>query len=193
MLIEAPERLIPIGVVAVIVLWWLSARASERRRFARFEEIARAFGAEVVRESDRLLRFQTRIADRDVDVRYQHMRYGWFLVTAMRLANVLDVHSVDVRPRRRPANRSDLDEGTFDRHFAIDDLGYPLREGWLNERMRDALYAFYSTRLPVDKLVIEKATLLHRSALPLRRFDGDTLRELMSRQAEVAAVLERTL
>jgi len=193
MLIEAPERLIAVAVVAAIVLAWLGSNASTRRRLARFHEIARAFGTKAVRENELLLRFQTKIADRTVDVRYQHLRYGWFLVSAMRLENVLDVHSVDVRPIRRPAKRSDLDKDAFDRHFAVDDLGYPLRDGWLNERMRDALFAFYSMPLPVDKLVIEKATLIHRSGLPLRRLGRDTLRELMTRQAEIAEVLERTL
>lgn len=192
-MIEDPERWIAAVAIVVIVLSWAGARASLRRRLARFDDLARAFDTHAVHEHEHLLRFNVTMENRKVDVRYQHQRYGWFLVTAIPLANVLDTHSAEVRPVRRAGQRSDLDGAGFERHFAIDDYGYPLREGWTSVPVRDALYAFYGMRVPLVKLVIEKGELLHRSPLPLHRFQHDMLRSLISHQVEVAEALERAL
>jgi hypothetical protein len=77
--------------------------------------------------------------------------------------------------------------------FEIRDQGYPLTQGWATEPTRDAIYAFHSQGLPLELLSIEEARLVHRTRTPLSRFEGEGLRRLLTRQAAVAAALERAL
>lgn len=164
-----------VGVVAAIALAWWASRAATRRRVARFEAIARSFGSEMVYEDEFLQRFKTRVSGREVDVRYQYLPIGRHLITTIPLRNVADIHSADIWP-----------------NLSVREYGYPFRDGWLDERTRAALAAFFAQQLRVEKLVIEKGALLHRSGLSLQRLEG-RLKELITRQVAVAEALERTV
>jgi hypothetical protein len=93
-----------------------------------------------------------------------------------------------MRPWKIPAFGSD-----FKKQFTVLDLGFPLRSGWLTESLRAALARFYSLELSLDRLSLEAGRLIHRSRLPLRRIDATILRELLARQAAVAAEFEDSL
>ncbi len=205
---ESPElaqtRLILLAAGVAIVVCWLLARASGRRRLARFEEIARGWGTTATRENEFLLRFEAEVSGRAVEVRYQHIGGSsvsgwtpdWYLVTVIPLRGVRDVHSVEIRPRSSRARRGEASPGStleFERDFEIRDQGYPLTQGWATEPTRDAIYAFHSQGLPLELLSIEEARLVHRTRTPLSRFEGEGLRLLLTRQAAVADALERAL
>lgn len=118
---------------------------------------------------------------------------GWTVVTEVPLQGVSELHSADILPRMRLRRDVEALESDFDRNFKVRDAGYPLRDGRLNGRVRGAIAHFYALELPLDRLSIEEARLIHRSSLPLQRFDGAILRELLTRQVAVAAALERAL
>jgi uncharacterized protein YceH (UPF0502 family) len=75
---ESPElaqtRLILLAAGVAIVVCWLLARASRRRRLARFEEIARVWGTAATRENECLRRFEAEAGP--AEVRYQHIGGG---------------------------------------------------------------------------------------------------------------------
>lgn len=155
-------------------------------------------GSEVVREGEFLSRFAIEVEGRAFDVLYQH-RGGrgqavgaWYLVTSVPLQGVSELHSTDIRSRRKVRGAVESPKA-FEKHFKVNDAGYPLRDGWLNERVRTAIAHFYAVELPLYLLSIEEARLVHRSPLSLGSIDGSSLRELLTRQAAVAAALERVL
>lgn len=135
---------------------------------------------------------------RSADVRSEHRggsgRGGgtWYVVTSVPLQGVSELHSVDIRPRWRRRGAVETAED-FERCFAVNDAGYPLRDGWLNERVRRAIAHFYALELPLYLLSIEEGRLIHRSPLSLRQIDGALLRDLLARQVAVAEALERVL
>jgi len=191
-------RLIVLAVVLAIVAYWLLGRAKDRRRQARFAVLARSLGGEVEREGEFLSRFPVEIAGRRFDVRLQHIGRGsgrggggWYVVTRVALQGVSELHSVDIRPRFRRLLGGE--PRGFEEDFTLIDAGYPLRAGWLTDRVRGAIASFYALELTPDPLVIEEGRLIHRAHLPVQRFDGPLLRELLTRQAAVAAALEQAL
>lgn len=194
-------RLVVLAVVLAMVAVWAYGRARDRRRQARFAALARSFGSEVVREGESLSRFPLEIDGRTFDVRLQHLGRGigsnwspgWSVITAVALREVSDLHSAEIRPRLRRPRVVDPRDPDFEKHFPVLDAGYPLRQGWLNDRVRGAIAHFYAFELPLDPLVLEEGRLIHRSLLPVKRFGAATLRELLTRQLAVAAALERVL
>jgi hypothetical protein len=191
-------RLIALAVGLAIVAYWLLGRAKVRRRQARFAALARSLGGEVVREGEFLSRFPVEIAGRMFDVRLQHIGRGssggaggWYVVTRVALQGVSGLHSVDIRPRLRRI--LGVEPRGFEEDFTLVDAGYPLRAGWLTDHVRGAIAHFYALELPPDPLVIEEGRLIHRAQSPVQRFDGPLLRELLTRQAAVAAALEQAL
>ena len=133
-------------------------------------------------------------------MRFQHIGRNsggwtpdWYVVTETALQGVSDLHSAEIRARGRRPGAVEPRESDFEEHFTVRDAGYPLRQGWLNDRVRGAIYHFYALELPPDPLGIEEGRLIHRAHLPVRRLDGALLRELLTRQAAVAAALERAL
>lgn len=191
-------RLIALAVGLAIVAYWLLGRVRDRRRQARFAALARSLGSEVAREGEFLSRFPVEIAGRMFDVRLQHLRTGsgksaggWYVVTRVALQGVSELHSADIRPRLRRI-LGGKPRG-FEEDFTLIDAGYPLRAGWLTDRVRGAIAHFYALELPPDPLVIEEGRLVHRARGPVQRFDGPLLRELLTRQAAVAAALEQAL
>lgn len=137
---------------------------------------------------------------RRLEVRCQHIGgsgsggRGWSVVTEVPLRQgVSELHIADILPRWRLRRGTETPESDFDRHFRVHDAGFPLRDGWLTKRVREAIAHFYALDLPLDRLSIEEARLIHRSRLPPGRFDSAILRELLTRQVAVAAALERAL
>lgn len=199
---RAQRWLITLAVALVIgTLWGLSV-AGRKRQQAHFAALARSLGREVVREGEFLSRFLAEMEGRTIDVRYQHIGRavgsggwtpGWYLVTDTVLEGVSDLHSAEIRPRGRRPKAVDPDDPEFAKYFPLRDSGYPLREGWLNPRMRSAISQFYALELSLDPLLIEEGRLIHRSHLPVRRFSADDLRQLLARQSAVAAALETSL
>lgn len=194
-------RLLVLAAVLAMVAVWAYGRARDRRRQTRFAALAQSFGSEVAREGETLSHFPVEIDGRTFDVRLQHLGRGigsnwspgWCVITRVALRGVSDLHSAEIRPRWRRPRVVDPRDPDFEKHFSLLDAGYPLRQGWLNDRVRGAIAHFYALELPLDPLVLEEGRLLHRSLLPVRRFSRDTLRELLARQAAVAAALERAL
>ncbi len=192
-------RLIVLAVVLAIVAVWLLGRARDRRRQAFFAALGRSLGSEVVREGKFLSHFPAEIGGRTFEVRLQHIgpgigserSLGWSVITMVRLQGVSELHSVDIRPRARRLLGGKA--RGFEQDFTVVDAGYPLRAGWLDDRVRAALDHLYALDRPPDTLVIEEGRLLHRAQVPVQRFDGPLLRELLTRQAAVAAALERAL
>ncbi len=195
-------RLTVLAVAVVIAAVWGLSVASRRRQQAHFAALARSFGKEVVREGKFLSRFPVEMDGRMFDVRFQHIGRavgsggwtpGWYIVTDAALQGVSDLHSAEIRPRGRRPKVVDPEDPEFAKYFPVRDAGYPLREGWLNKRMRGAISHFYAMELPLNPVVIEESRLIHRSHLPVRRFSAEALREILVRQAAVGAALERTL
>lgn len=187
-------RLITLGIFLLIVVYWAWDRARDKKRQAHFEALAQSFGRRPVPEGESLWRFLTAIDSRTFEVRLQHRgKRGWYFVTEVSLQGVSDLHSTDIRPRRRRPQVVDPQDPDFGKYFTVHDAGYPLREGWLNDRVRAAIAHFYALDLPLDPLSIEEGRLVHRSHLPVQRFSGDLLRDLLTRQGAVAAVLEQVL
>lgn len=194
-------RLVTFLVVLAFVAIWYGGRLRDRRRQARFAALAQSFGREVVREGEFLSRFPAEIDGQTFDVRLQHRGPGagskgagsWYVITEVVLQGVSDLHSADIRARWRRPKVVDPQDPDFGKYFIVHDAGYPLREGWLNNRVRTAITHFYALDLPLDRLNIEEGRLIHRALLPVKRFDGGVLRELLTRQVAVAAALERAL
>jgi hypothetical protein len=187
-------RLIVFLVVLAVAVFWASGVISNRRRFARFAALAQSFGSKIDRQGEFLSRFAVDMDGRRLEVRCQHIgKRGWFVVTEVPLQGVSELHSADILPRWKLRRGTETHGSDFDRHFKVQDAGYPLRDGWLTERVRGVIAHFYALDLPLDRLSIEEARLIHRSRLPPGRFDGAILRELLTRQVAVAAALERAL
>lgn len=192
-------RLIALAIVLFFVAFWLVGRARDRRRQARFAALARSVGREVVREGEFLSRFPVEVEGRTFDVRLQHLGGGmgsrsgpgWCVITAATLRGVSELHSAEVRPRARLVFGGEARD--FGKDFQVIDAGYPLREGWLDDRVRGAILRFYELGLPAGPLLIEEGRLLHRGPFPVERLAGERLRDLLTRQAAVAAALERAL
>lgn len=197
----AQARLISFLVVLAFVTFWISGNLRDRRRQARFAALAQSFGKEAVREGEFLSRFPVEIDGRTFDVRLQHRGKGpvskgpgsWYVVTEVALQGVSDLHSTDIRARWRRPKVVDPRDPDFGKYFTVYDAGYPLREGWLNHQVRTAIAHFYALDLPLDPLSIEEGRLIHRALLPVKRFDNEILRELLTRQGTVAAALEQAL
>jgi len=196
----AQIRLITIGGILILVAFWTRGIVGGRRRQAHLAALAQSFGGKVTREGKFLSRFPVEIDGRTFDVRFQHIGRNsggwtpdWYVVTETALQGVSDLHSAEIRARGRRPGAVEPRESDFEKHFAVRDAGYPLRQGWLNERTRGAIYHFYALELPPDPLGIEEGRLIHRARLPVRRLDGALLRELLTRQGAVAAALERAL
>jgi hypothetical protein len=192
-------RLIALAVVATGVAAWIASNAVGRRLQARFAALAKGFGSEVTREAKFLSLFPVEVGGRTFDVRLQcigtstgsNHSSGWRVVTGIPMSGVSELHSVLIR--RRVGRRRAIDPSDFERHFKVHDLGYPLRPGWLNERVRRAIAHFYALELPLDSLSIEEGKLVHRASLSLRKLNVAALRELLLRQEALAAQLERAL
>jgi len=198
----AQIRLIVLGVGLIIAAFWAGGIVAGRRRQFHFASLAQSLGCKAVREGQFLSRFAVAVDGRSFEVRYQHIGKGagvggwapgWYVVTETTLKGVTDMHSAEIRPRARRPRAVDPDDHDFGKYFALRDAGYPLREGWLNHRTRGAIAHFYALALPLDPLVIEEARLIHRAHLPVRRLDAGSLREVLTRQAQVAAALENAL
>jgi hypothetical protein len=195
-------RLIALGVGLVIVAAWVRGIANGRRRQARFAALAQSFGSRVVREGTFLSRFPVEVDGRAFDVRYQHIGRGvgsggwtpdWYVVTEVPLQGVSELHSAEIRARGRRPRVVDPHDPDFEKYFTVRDAGYPLRQGWLNGRVRGAIAHFYAFELPLDPLGIEEGRLIHRAHVPVQRLDGGLLRDLLTRQVAVADALERAL
>lgn len=194
-------RLAVLGVILAIGAFWALSTVRDRRRQAHFAALAQSLGSKAMREGEHLSRFPVEIDGRAFDVRLQHLGGGlgsssgpgWCVITKVALQGVLDVHSTEIRPRARRPRGIDLRNSDFEKHFTVHDAGYPLRQGWLNEHVRGAIAHFYALELPLDPLSIEEGHLVHRALLPVQRFSGDTLRELLTRQVAVARALEHAL
>lgn len=194
-------RLIVLGIVLVIAAYWAWGRAMDKRRQARFAALAQSFGRRPVPEGDSLWRFLVAIDGRTFEVRHQYISgatgagwaAGWYLVTQTDLQGVSDLHSFEIRAHTRRGQVIDPYDPEFEKHFTVRDSGYPPREGWLKQRVRTAIAHFYALDLRLDPLSVEEGRLVHRSHLAVKRFDGDLLRELLTRQGAVAAVLEQTV
>jgi hypothetical protein len=197
----AQARLVVLVVVLAALAIWADGIARRRRHQARFAALARSFDTEVVREGEFLSRFPAEIDGRAFDVRTQYisgvgtlgLSPGWYLVTETPLQGVSELHSAEIRARGRRPRVIDPRDSDFERHFTVRDEGFPLRDGWLDDGVRGAIAHFYALELPLGPLAIERGRLIHRADLPLRRLDGAILRELLTRQAAVAAALERAL
>ncbi len=199
----AQARLLVLVVAMVVVAIWTGGIVSGRRRQARFAALAQSVGSEVVREGEFLSRFSIEVGGRTFDVRCQHIGNGggvggscspgWYVVTDLPLHGVSALHSAEVRARARRPRAIASRDSDFGRHFTVRDVGFPLRDGWLNDRVRGAIAHFYALELPLDPLAIEEGRLLHRAHVPVRRLDGAILRELLTRQVSVAAALEDAL
>lgn len=194
-------RLTVLGVVLVMVAFWVRGIIKDRRREARFAALAQSLGSEVVREGEFHSHFPVEIGGRRFQVRLRylggglgsHSGPGWCVITEVALQGVMDVHSAEIRARAWRPKAVDPRDPEFGKHFTVHDAGYPLRDGWLNERVRGVIAHFYTLELPLDPLSIEEGRLVHRARLPVRRFNGAILRELLTRQAAVAEALEHAL
>lgn len=190
-------RLTVLGVILVMVAFWVRGIIKDRRRQARFAALAQSLGSEVMREGEFHSHFPVEIGGRRFHVRLRHLGGrsgpGWCIITEVALQGVLDVHSAEIRARAWRPKVVDPRDPDFGKHFTVLDAGYPLRDGWLNERVRGVIAHFYALELPLDPLSIEEGRLVHRSRLLVQRFNGAILRELLTRQAAVAEALEHAL
>jgi hypothetical protein len=188
-------------VVFVFVAWWLWSSFVDRRHRARFDALASALGATVSAESEFRWVFSLDVAGRMFQVERTHRGGagsqnagpGWLLITSTPLAGVADTHSATIRPKRLRSLPADARDADFAERFVIRDHGYPLRDGWLGERVRTAILHFYRQDLPLGTLDIEGGRLAHLMSVELTKLGPAALRELLERQAGVADALERAL
>ena len=187
-------RLIVTAVLLVIAALLALGRLGDRRRQARLDSLATAMGGKLVSEPGYHWHVTATVADRTFTVRHRYLSKGggWVVFTELPLDGVSQLHAVDVRRRlgRHPVDPRDAD---FARHFAVHDLGMPLRDGWMTPRVRGALAHFFAHELATGTLSIEEGRLVHRGFAPLRRYTPLALRELLGRHAALAAALERSL
>lgn len=197
----ALTRLVIVSVVLAVIACFALAAASTRRRVRRFEALARSLGAAMVKENKFHYRFALELEGRSFDIRYQHIGGSsssggwtpdWYVVTSTPLRSVSELHSAELRFRSRRAALTAAPED-FEQHFSMHDSGYPLPKGWLTGRLKRSVTEFFGLDLHLERLVIEEATLLHRSRHLLRRLEGGTLRELLMRHGAVASALESAL
>ena len=196
----AQIRLIALAVGLAILAAWALARAGERRRGRRFAALAASVGRQPVRESEHRWSFTLEVDGRTVEVRHQHLSAGagaergagWQLLTVVPLRGVSQLHSARIR-RRFGRRRAAVDDARPGDGFAVQDFGMPLRPGWLGPRVAGALAGFYALELPLAPLDVEEGRLVHRAGERLLRIEGAALRQLLERQAAVAAALERAL
>lgn len=182
------------AVVLVALVFWLSGVLTTRRRKQRFSSLASSFGSEVTYEGEFRSKFDAQVEGRAFEIRSQHLnKWGWCLVTETALAGVSALHAAEIRPRLLGGRNGDQGAVEFGERFAVRDLGLPLRDGWLDERLKKTIIQFYAFGLSRDPLVIEEGCLVHRARVPLRRFEGGPLVELIKRQAAIASALERAL
>jgi hypothetical protein len=197
----AQARLIVFAVAFAVIASWGIAVSSTRRRRRRFAALARSLNVEALDEGRFLSRFRVGVEGRAIEVLYQHIggRTGvgwtsdWYLVTTVPLHGISELHSAGIHLRTRRSRLGNPSEAEFKENFSVRDEGYPLRTGWLTDRTRGAIYEFYRPDLPLEPLMIEEAKLVHRSRHLLRHLESGGLRELLGRQAAVAAALESSL
>jgi hypothetical protein len=192
-------RVVIACVALAIALLWVANRAVQRRRVRRFAALAGALGQQVTVVSPFHSHFAVDLAERPMTVTWRHLGGGggsssggaWRVITSTPLDGVSELHSTQIRRRwslgRRPRGAD------FAELFAVRDFGLPLRPGWLSPRVEAAVVAFYELDLPLGELSIEEGCLVHRMFAELGKLDGGNLREMLSRQASLAAALERRL
>lgn len=184
-------------IVAAIVVVFLTYRAvwklGERRRVEHFNMLASVLGA---RADTGSARFVIKVDERDVEVRDEYRGGGigtngygaryLSIVTPLR-GRSWDLHSIQVKRRfslrstRRP----------FDEAFVVEEFGLPMRKGWLTADVRSSLEDVIAPGDLYGRINIEGGDLIYRVIGSPRTFSPDSLRNVVSHLARLAAATER--
>jgi hypothetical protein len=187
--------LIPAAAGAAVVLsLWLNARG-QRRRVEHFRSLAAQMKAKATQSSEFNWSFSVQERDRAFTVEIALRGGGTgssssstnYLVTSTALrGRAWDLHSVTIR-RKFGRRRS-----TFEETFRVQEFGLPLREGWVTEQVRSAITAIDALPLQSGELLIEEGFLRHRVMGSINAIEPSTLKQLLTRMADLAAALERS-
>ena len=193
---ETVERwLILAGVVFVVLLYRAIRKIGERRRSEHFALLASHCGSTVEVKSETSQRFRAERADRMLEVRDEYRGGGlgdsstgsrYITIGTKLRGRAWDLHSVGIRRR---LGRSLTDP--FEKAIKVEDLGMPMREGWLTPDVRAALTASFGAAHRLGTINIEGGELFYREAGSPRMFSPEALLKLIDRLVELAAAVER--
>lgn len=176
------------------------------RHRAHFEALARSIGAPLTTRGD-TRSFTMRVAERSFGIRHELRSSsgsyrgpaGDLLVIGTRLeAHRWELHQVDFDPQlvraRKLFGHNLLSSGdpAFDQRVAVREDGIPVRDGWLDRAVRDAVLRVYDLPDAQGRMWVQEQELTHISRAPWTTIDASGLRERLSRIAAVADALERT-
>jgi hypothetical protein len=192
--------------VLMVLVMLLSPGFQYRHHRARFERLARALGTEAARGRDPWpLSFTVQVDGRAFEVHYDHFASnrldlrpsGHVLVSSTLLSgSAWTLHEVDIVPGAVPRwlrpKHPTPGAAAQDAPFQVRSAGSPVRQGWFDTECRAAVTAFYALGREVGPMQVRAQTLTHHTSAPWPARDGESLRELLRRQAAVAEALERS-
>ena len=212
----ADFQLAPLWAQIVIVLFALTAvvsvvgRPLRHRRFRRrFDALARELGARPPSEGGWPVTFAVDIDDRTFEVKHDFRRTssssnsyrgprGYLLITTTPLASERwSMHQADISKAGSFASRfishkQPTGDADFDERFVVVEEGLVVREGWLDAATRQAIAGFLDAAPCAGVIWIRGGDLLFTMHDAWTGVDGQALRELLRRQADLASALDRT-
>lgn len=200
---------IAMGLFALIVVVTMVEPGVRRRRFRRrLDDLARELGqapptgrgwpaAFPIDAHGRAFEIEgdLRGSSRGGSYRGPH---GYLLSTVTELAGTrwpkhqVDINRAEGRLARLLRGTRATGDPAFDARFMVTEDGFPVRDGWLDATMRQAIMAFFDG-VPVPGLIwIHEGELQYLMQSPWTGLDGPALLALLQRQAVLASALERT-
>lgn len=189
------------------VVMFVEPIVRRRRAAARLATLAQTARATVHREDAFTSWFTMTVDGRLFDVRRELRSTsrgssyrgpsGHLLITSTPLAGPRwQMHQVDVSQARLPrflrARMPKTGDAAFDGRFVVTEDGLPVRDGWLDAATRTAITAFFDLPTASGPIWVREQQLQHLADDTWLRLDLAALTTLLSRQAALAAALERT-
>lgn len=191
---ESAHVLIPLGCFVLFVVGSIAlGNRSARRRTEAFARWAGEYGAELERLGERSFRFLVNAADRQLEVRDAYRGGGigvstsavpYLTVSGRLRGRSWDLHSVDVKQRWPKGD-------TFDTAFKVEDLGMPMREGWLTPAVRSAITASFAPAHRLAKVSIDGGDLVFLIAASPGQLSKQILDALVAAHSQLATSIER--
>lgn len=116
---------------------------------------------------------------------------GWQAMPTWAQIGVGWFEEIDVVPGAVPRwfRRKDLPDQ--DAPFQVRSIN--IERSWFDTGCRAAVTAFYALSRELGPMLVQEQVLVHTTATPWPVADGEALREILRRQAEVAQAFERAV
>lgn len=189
------------------LVMFFEPRWTRRKYVAALAGLAGAAGASTTRR-DEFTEWFTMDVDgrpfevrRELRVRGRGSSYrgptGHLLVTSTPLAGSRwEMHEVDIAHGRGPSlfgRPLATGDAAFDGRFVVMQDGVPVREGWLDQKTREAITALFDHPAATGPVWVKEQRLQHLADASWRhRLDLATLTALLRQQAALATAFERT-